>query len=238
MFTPTYEGKDYCAQDFIDNVKKFTYPNVRHMILDNSANPGYLDVLKRRVAGTNIEVLEVGRGKSSREAIARAQNYARKVALEEGYDYLFSLESDVFPKENIIERLLIHARKVVTGLYFIGTTDKKLCVPCATLLVHKPEIGMLGTRLVGITEDRKFDPDEIERFLRSGLVQVAAGGMGVCLMHRSVIEKIPFMYEPKMAGHSDIFWFNECHRKGIAVYVDTAAICDHRYSDWTKVKDR
>jgi hypothetical protein len=39
--TPTYEGKNYCLEQFIDNVKKFSYPQSRmdFMIFDNSAEP-------------------------------------------------------------------------------------------------------------------------------------------------------------------------------------------------------
>ena len=39
--TPTYEGKNYCLPQFIQNVANFTYPKSRFdfMIFDNSATP-------------------------------------------------------------------------------------------------------------------------------------------------------------------------------------------------------
>jgi cellulose synthase/poly-beta-1,6-N-acetylglucosamine synthase-like glycosyltransferase len=39
--TPTYEGKNYCLEQFIDNVANFTYPRSKFefMIFDNSATP-------------------------------------------------------------------------------------------------------------------------------------------------------------------------------------------------------
>jgi GT2 family glycosyltransferase len=243
MFTPTYAGKDYCFDKFVENVGKFTYPNIKHIIIDNSPDDNYYKTLKERLVKSSIEVYHVDRGGSSREAIARAQNFARKMALEGEYDYMFSLESDIFPDYNIIERLLIHCKKVVTGLYLIGTEDKKLKVPCITVFDYKPEIGMFGSRLIGVKEDpntkKKFlDEKEIMDFLEPGLKEVAAGGMGVCLFHKDVFTKIPFMYEPKMNGHSDIFWFNECFRNQFRVFVDTGAYCEHEYSAWSKVTDR
>lgn len=237
MFTPTYSGKDYCFEDFIQNTQKISYPNVKHVILDNSVGDEYFRKLKNRLMKTSIDVYKIERGGTSREAIARAQNFARKMALENGYDYLFSLESDIFVPHDVIQRMLMHAKPVVTGMYLIGTPDKKIRVPCATVLDFKPALGMYGTRLIGI-KDKTVDEEELKDFMSPGLKQVAAGGMGVCMIRRDALEQIPFMYEPKMAGHSDIFWFNECHRKKIPVFVDTSIFCDHQYSDWKKVTDR
>jgi GT2 family glycosyltransferase len=156
---------------------------------------------------------------------------------------LFSLESDVFPDFNIIERLLIHCKKVVSGMYLIGTPDKKVRVPCATVFEFKPEINMFGSRLIGVkehpeTKKKYIDRPELQEFLVPALREVAAGSLGVCLISREVFLKVPFMYEPKMAGHSDIFWFNECFRNGFRVYIDTGAYCEHEYSSWTDVLDR
>ena len=94
-----------------------------------------------------------------------------------------------------------------------------------------------------VTKDEKtgrkyLDKKELMDFLKPGLHEVAAGSFGVCLIAREVFTKIPFMYEPKMSGHSDIFWFNECFRQQYNVYQDTGAYCEHEYSDWGQVKDK
>ncbi len=243
VFTPTYAGKDYCFERFIENTKRFTYTNYKHIIIDNSADDKYYQTLKKRLQGSPIEVYYVGRGGCSREAISRAQNFARKMAIDENYDYMFSLESDVFPDFNIMERLLIHHKKIVTGVYLIGTEDKKMQVPCATVFEYRPEIAMYGSRLIGVKENpetkkKYMDKKEVMDFLEPALREVAAGSLGVCLFSREVFLKIPFMFEPKMAGHSDIFWFNECFRNGFNVFMDTGAYCEHEYSSWAKVEDR
>lgn len=243
IFTPTYAGKDYCFKEFVENSKKFTYPNFKHIIIDNSGDDKYYQDIKKRLDGSSIEVYHVDRGGSSRESIARAQNFARKIAIEENYDYMFSLESDVFPAHNILEKLLIPHKKIISGVYLIGTPDKKYRVPCATIFEYRPEIKMFGTRLIGVKEDQKtgkkyVDKEEILEFLEPAIREVAAGSLGVCLFSREVFLKVPFMFEPKMAGHSDIFWFNECFRNKFNVFMDTEALCDHQYSAWADVADR
>lgn len=231
IFTPTYSGKDYCFDEFIANCEKITYKNKRHIIVCNDQTEEYANNIRAKLQGKPFDVFWIGRGGTSREAIARAQNYARAIALRDGYDYVLSLESDIFPLPNVLERLLLWGKDVVTGLYFIGSPDQKILIPCATVFELDKSINIMGTRLLKTYE-------EIEEFVKPGLKQVAAGGMGCCLMSRYALEQVPFIYEPDMGGHSDIFWFNDVYRKRMYSFVDTEVICRHKYSDWRKVQDR
>lgn len=230
VFTPVYEGKDYCLDEFIESAMKLTYPNKRHILIDNSENESYYLSLKERLKDKPFEVYRVSRGNNSREALARAQNFARKIAIEENYNYLFSLESDIFTPPNIIEALLVQGKRVISGLYFIGPREEGVRVPCLTLPVWLEDKGYFGSRLL--------KPEEFFSYLNKGIKQVQAAGMGCCLMHRSTFELVPFTYDPRYKGHSDIYFFNDMFRRKISVWVDTDLVCDHKNSDWTKVKDR
>jgi hypothetical protein len=227
IFTPTYEGKDYCLPEFIEQSKrlKIEYPNSRHIFIDNSVTPEYY----HKLLGLGLDAHRVSRGNNSRESLARAQNYARKIALDEDYDYLFSLESDIFLPENGLKTLLMTGQDIVTGLYYIGDKDK-IRVPCVTLPKFNEHINAWGSRLLTI--------DEWPKFINSGLREVQAGGMGCCLMHQRVLKKITFTYDPRFSGHSDIYFFNTANSLMFQVYVHTDVICEHQNSSWDDVKDR
>jgi hypothetical protein len=140
------------------------------------------------------------------------------------------LESDIFPGSNIIEGLVWDKQNIVTSLYLIGKPDKSVRVPCITLSKTIEDGKTKGTRLI--------TREELPEYYMKGLKQVAAGGMGVCLIYRPVLEKVAFTYIPDLSQHSDVFFFATAARYGFPCFVDTNLICAHKYSDWEKVKDR
>jgi GT2 family glycosyltransferase len=226
VFTVTYEGKDYCLDTFLDHAKKINYPGVRHIFIDNSKTDWYY----RKLLELGLDAHRTSRGNNSREAIARAQNLARKIAIDEGYDYILSLESDIMVPPNIVQLLLSHSLEVTSALYFIGDPKEKMRVPCLTLPDYKKEFGFFGTRLLTI--------EEFDDYLHKGLKRVQAAGMGCCLISHRVFKRIPFMYEIGLRGHSDIYFFNDCFRLGIPVFVDTNIVLDHQNVNWSTVADR
>jgi GT2 family glycosyltransferase len=225
IFTPIYDKKDYCLKEFIEWNKKLTYPNKRHIFIDNSSNLNYVNKLRRM----GLEAYHVDRGGSSREGLARAQNLARKLAIEGDYDYMFSLESDIFIPPNAIEKLMIHQLNIVTGLYMLGDKEKGQRVPCITI-DSKTKKGTIGSRLL--------NPEEWMDYLQTGIHSVAAGGMGCCLIYKKVFKQLGFTYLPGHRGHSDVFFFLQARRMGQQVFVDTDVVCDHKNSNWNEVEDR
>jgi len=242
VVTPIYEAKDYSLDKFLKNAEKIDYPNYDHVLIDNSANTNYWRSIKGKCAKRGIKVYHVRRGKTSREALTRAQNKGRDLFLEGDYDYFLSLESDIFPPKNALKKLVMWGERVVSAAYLIGHGDKKL--PCATVFHFKEDLGVMGTRLIGVKDHpdkpgkKYIDNDELNEFCEPGLRHVAAAGMGCCLIARSVLEKIRFMYEPGLQGHSDIYFFNDCVRNKIPAFVDTHIWCYHDNSDWNDVEDR
>ena len=83
VFTVTYEGKDYVWEEFQAAAKKLSYPNYRHIIIDNTKDNGEY---AERLRSYGFEVFKVERGNNSREAISRAQETARRIAVKENYD--------------------------------------------------------------------------------------------------------------------------------------------------------
>jgi hypothetical protein len=225
IFTPIYEAKDYCLDMFIKHCKQINYPNYKHIFIDNSKGMKYTTKLQ----GKGLEAYHITRGSNSREALARSQVFARQLALKEGYDYMFSLESDIMiPDGNILQRFIATNKKVISGLYFIGPHGTQ--IPCITLPEFDDSLGAWGTRLL--------KQEEIPHYIGNGIQQVQAAGMGCCLISKEVFEKISFFYDPRFMSHSDVYFFNNCFESKITVWVDTNYVCEHENSDWTKVEDR
>ena len=115
--TPSSEMKDYCWDEFISRVKSFSYPNCDFVIADNTQGRKHLKDLRRQ----NINVIEIKpKMKNIFNLLAESHDALRLHALKYGYQYLFHLESDIIPPQDVIERLLLHKKKIVAGCYFIG----------------------------------------------------------------------------------------------------------------------
>lgn len=232
IFTITYSGKDYCFWDWFQSTTELTYKNTKHIIIDNTEDGGiYFNELKQRMKEfPDVEVYHTQRGNNSREALSRSQNFARKYAIENNFDYILSIESDIFAPKDTIQKLLVHCKPVVTALYHIGDRSKGVRVPCITLPKWSNELGAWGTRLLAI--------DEFKEYQSNGLKQVQAGGLGCTLIRKDVFKNFRFWYDPRFQGHSDIYFFNDLFIKGIPVFVDTDITCDHQNVPWSEVKDR
>lgn len=231
VFTPIYEGKEYCLDYFLDNAKKINYPNYEHIFVDNSKNKQFFRELKKRV-GKKLRdnVYYVGRGNNSREALSRAQEFARRYMLENDFKFMLSLESDLFPPADVIQRLMLHNRLVVGALYHIGDKDQGVRVPCISVLKPSDTPGLMGTRLL--------DPEEFTQYYHKGLQQVHHCGLGCTLIHRKILEQVSFFYDHRYRGHSDIWFANDLHGLKLPVFVDTDLIVAHDNRNWDLVADR
>lgn len=228
VFSPTYEGKEYCRKEFVDNVKKFTYPNYDFLMIDNSKSGNYFHKLQAE----GVPIVRVPRGDNSRIALANAQNYARKYALDNDYDYVLSLESDLFPPSDIIERLMMHSKSVVGALYHIGgTREGQPVVPCVFVTVQK-ENGTHGTRLI-----TKKEHEELTN--AGGIHRVHGMGVGCTLISTSVLKDYFFWTDNRFTNkHSDVYFYMDLWNKKVPVYVDYDTTVIHKPSDWHLVKDR
>jgi hypothetical protein len=239
--TPIYEKKEYCRKKFVDTIKQLTYPNYTFVMVDNSKGNSYLK--KLRMDG--VPAVKVDRGRNSRDALANASNYLRKRVLDGGYDYLMMVESDLFPRPDIIEQLMKHmdvdspflmkGKRVVGAPYHIGMGNgKKLCIFRAV----KDKQGMMKTE--------SLNPGDEEWFLNGQLWQVHGMGVGCTLIHRSILERFRFWYseldDDRMAGmptrkHPDVYFYLDLHNNHIPVYCDSSLYTIHEPSGWESVKD-
>lgn len=227
VFSPTYSGKEYCRKEFVENVKNLNYPNYDFLMIDNSKDINYCIKLKR----AGVPVVHVPRGGNSRIALANAQNYARQYAINNDYDYVLSLESDLFPPSDIIQRLMLHDKQVVGGLYMIGgTTPTTPIHPCVFVTQNKN--GMGGTRLI-----TKEEHEELKK--KGGIHQVHGMGVGCTLISTSILKDYLFWTDNRFDNkHSDVYFYMDLWNSKIPVYVDYDNEIIHKPSAWGIVKDK
>lgn len=95
--------KGYCLQRWIDNVKKFTYPNLEFLIVDTSETDEYIK--KYYNQGIRIDRLTEFYPQESRR-MCEGMEYIRQYFLKSDCNRWFSVESDIIPPPNATEIML------------------------------------------------------------------------------------------------------------------------------------
>lgn len=224
-----YEDKDYIFKEFYENIKNLTYDNYELLIVDNSATKKYYSKLKRM----GVPVIHVNRGANSRVAHAKSLNKIRDYLLKNDFDYWMSIESDLIPPVDIIERLMAHDKDSVGCMYNIGYPDSVAEPPRPCLFVTKVDE---NTKTLST---RNLSPEEGFSLFGKGVIPIHGCGIGTTLVKRHVLEKISFKYELNIdkVVHSDVLFYMDMHNLGMKAHVDTNIIVPHFNSKWSEVKD-
>jgi hypothetical protein len=223
---PTYKGKAYCLDAWAENVKSFTYLNYDVLLVDNTNDDGeHAQEIRDRTGFTVIHHYNKD-AKTINYIMAECNEEIRKYFLENDYDYLFSLESDVFPKnKDIIQKFINYNLPIVSGWYHIG--DPGYSYPL--IQVKMNHMNLDGTTGYSI---RQLYWEEIIEFLDGHVNEVFACGIGCTLIHRGILEKVRFRiseYNPYV--HADSIFYLDLANIGIKSYLDTAEYCDHDRTD-------
>ncbi|MBW3014837.1 glycosyltransferase family 2 protein [Candidatus Woesearchaeota archaeon] len=226
---PTSNHKAYCIDEYIEGLKKLTYSDFDIMIVDNSETEDYFNILKEKLKIINRHIIlrKIPYTGKARDRIVKARNMIRKKALEDNYDYFFSLEQDIIPPEDIIESMLRHNKKIISGVYY-----KEYNV------TNAPGITLIKPLLYAIVKGssvRQYDEEEVEN---DKLIQVGACGVGCILIHRDILKEIEFRYEPDKVVFDDMFFCKDCYQKGFNIYADCSLKCKHlvKGMDWKKIE--
>ncbi len=230
---PTSDYHEYCLKQYLEAIKGLTYNNFDVLLVDNSKTNKYYNKLKE----LKIPVIKVPYTENARERIIKSRNVIRQKVLDENYDYFFSLEQDVIPPKDVIESLLKHNRKIVSGVYFVEKFlyDGKIRVQTYLPLLYS-WVALDKNGDVEPDRMRYLMPEEVER---PKLIKVKACGMGCLLIHRSVLEKIEFRYEGK-TGFDDVHFAIDAYKNNFEIWADTGIKCMHliekRPWKWSELK--
>jgi hypothetical protein len=218
---PTAAAKNYCAERFISNVKNLTYPKNKYswVFVDNTLNnPNQLQYLE----GLGFNPLQCqNKNKSVIERMAASHQQCVEYAIVNGYDYILHLETDVFPPMNVIERLLMHKKQVVGGLYY--RDEGKF---------RKLMVQFLAQTAANTIQAVNMLPDQECDFVDGKLKRVASVGLGCVLINIDIFKRIKFRFEPKQDMHPDSYFAQDCFINRIPIYADTSIICEHENKAW------
>lgn len=133
-----------------------------------------------------------------------------------GFDYLFSVDSDIaFPKDTL-KKLLSHDRDMVTGLYI----QRKPGEHILEVYEHNGHGGVVNIPY-GKIRDR-------------GLVEIASCGFGCVLVKAEVMRAIPYPHfkyhsaiDHKNTISEDVDFCRKAINRGFKMYADTSIQCRH-----------
>ena len=246
----------YCTEAYLKSLKSLTYSNYDICLVDNSPTDRFYNFLKQK--GINV-IRKDMEGRQIREKIVDCRNILREKALNEGYDYFFSVEQDILLPKNAIELLLKEDKKIITGIYpFLEEhKGKKLLAPLLSRAWKQEEISQVLNNKEQFKkklpswykaiEEENFNFDNLlypysfkEISEAKGLLKVKSGGLGCVLIHKDVLEKIKFRYEKDKAGFDDVFFYKDANQLGFEAFAHTKVICKHLVEErpWTLRLDK
>lgn len=233
---PTASAKNYCFKEWIDNVMNFTYPNFDIRLFDNTNDKGkftkYMNDYYAENYGNDdkfkaINTLSLNKISSNSiiEKMAYSHNDCRNYCLNNGYDYLFHLETDLFPQKDIIEELYFNKKSVVGALYYVDNGQYR-----------KPMI----QRRINVGEDKfikhiisqNFVAGEDLGFCDGGIKSIAHVGLGCILISKSVLDKIKFRSIKGINNHPDTYFAEDCYINKIPIFINTSLIVRHDNQPW------
>lgn len=207
---------------------QISHPSIVIRLFDNSTNPSYTNWMNsefHRLYGTNNHKFKAYyipcRSKSVIERMTFSTEAMRQYAVTKNFEYLMSIEVDVFPTHDVIERLMSHNKLVVGALYDRDEgMYRKLCIQ--KIIKEAPD-SLLSAN---------FKPGEELGFVDGSLKKVSSVGLGCCLINMNVLKNLPFRY------FNDEVWpdmyFSESMSLGkIKIYADTSCVVkEHKNQEW------
>lgn len=99
-----HECKDYCFQQWIDNVKSLTYPNYEILVMEHSPTEHFYNKYKAQIPMERYETDQ--KPEQWLNHICQGMALIQKKFLAGNYTHWMNIEADNIPPQNIIERLL------------------------------------------------------------------------------------------------------------------------------------
>jgi len=212
---PTSEHKNYALKEYAIGIKSLSYGNFDVLIADNSENDGYINKIKE----LKLPVVKGPYSEFAKQRIVDSRNILRERVLNENYDYFLSLEQDVIPPKDVIQRLLSHGKEIVSGVYFTYPVSNK--GSALTPLLWKKD----GKDAIKFLSEKEISANR--------LIEVAACGLGCVLIHKDVLKKIKFRHDKKFEGFDDIWFGYDTFNAGFKIFADTSIKCKHLIRGWS-----
>lgn len=215
--TPHSDKKNYCIEDYIARVKSFTYLNYDVLVVDNSESRKNAKLLRKE----GFNVIHVKPKKHPiQKILADSHEAIRQYAITHNYDYLLHLEDDLIPPADVIERLMIHNRPIVSAMYMIN---------------FGKDSHLMAQNIEGFGEIREtanLDNGSDLLYVDGSLKKTFHCGLGCVLIHKNVLRAFEFRHDSSLGLFPDGFFAFDTDALGIQKYIDTSVLCIHNNSEW------
>jgi hypothetical protein len=229
LASPTSDVKRYCQDQWLDLLANMTYLELDFLIVENSNDSRNYAEIKSQNDWIDVVRCKPKPRETIRDRVLRSTKIIYDRFINGGYDYWFSLESDVFCPINTIEHLL-GLRKPVVGLpYFHFSGDK-------TRVMNMVSFDVDGVQY--------FDYEEpfITLLNSNGEARRAfQTGLGCLLIHRSAMNNIKIRIGSEFPkGYPDSFLHLDWWQNDVPVFMDTTHYCYHKNDDkaWKKINSQ
>lgn len=216
---PTSQHKQYCLAEYAAGVKALK-GMFDVLIVDNSENESYLADIQK----AGLPAIKGPTPARIKNRIMACRNVLRQKVLDEGYDWFFSLEQDVIPPSDALQKLLSAGKLIIGGVYTkhyrIMDGEKEVGKQERPLLwnIHNGKVAQLSMQ--------DLEPERVQ--------QVFFSGLGCLLIHRSVLERVSFRWDPSRNGFDDVFFCTDAQKYGI--FADTSIRCKHLEMSWDGIE--
>jgi GT2 family glycosyltransferase len=217
---PTFEGMKYCINEYIDALKNLEHENYFVVLVDNSKESGYYEYLKKKVDSlSNFFILKDQYVQDYRQRIVNSRNLLRQYAIENHFDYFFSLEQDVIPPSNVVKKLLGCKKKVVSGVYYNDIVlESRASGKLEKVKVALLRIMMSDKKLYWLLPEVLKEPE---------LIDVFEAGVGCMLIEVELLKKVNFRYDKSKTGFDDVCFCEDVRKLGYKVWALTDVVCEH-----------
>lgn len=120
---PTYFGKEYAFQEWIDNVKNLSYPNYDVLVVDNSPDDSYVKKWGDKIP---MEHIETNENDLWTLKICKSMQRIKERFLEGGYEYWMNIEADNIPPKDVIENMIKFKADWVSHCYPVRPDSETL----------------------------------------------------------------------------------------------------------------
>lgn len=243
---PIFDGSAYAMPKYLEAIKNLSYDNYDYFLVDNSKDDKFFNELKNKNVNVMRACNEINEPKVR---LTECRNLLREKALNENYDCFLSLEQDVIPPRDVIEKLMRHNKKVVSGIYCNFYSDangedelkpllyRELNDEEKKIILSNPEgFNEINPETYEFLKKNNFDFSVVRKQLTmkdiegSRLIDVAACGLGCVLISRNVLGNIKFRVNPDL-GFDDMMFCDDLRRLNIKIYADIDVVCRHLIKD-------
>ena len=255
LATPVSSRHAHLLDEWLESLNNLTYPIFDVLLVDTTPDTDeyYKLLLTKQVKGKNINVIRHEwdyKKYHSVQWMAFAREKIREFFLKDNYEFLMSLDDDIFLPEWGIQRLLSYDKDQVgfyVHVYF--EPDTKPCI------LKNGEIVMgQGLQYFNWTEIDAYK-DFIERMKLNTLTENEinlvpfivkdpyfpqlfnpyATNLGCLMIKRKVLESIEFKTHETFVMGEDLWYFIEADEKRFESWCDSSFRCIHKNTEWGSV---